>query len=285
MCIRDRQGSGDRKGDLVIAEFRRGSWKRADPSSHRTVMVIDQPAANHNGGHLAFGPDGMLYIGTGDGGGAGDPSGAGQRLNTRLGKLLRIDPIDPDGNGPKRYRTPSANPRAGKSGINDIWSWGLRNPWRFSFDRRNGSLWIGDVGQGAREEVDRSAVGSNGVRAGKGANYGWNRCEGKRRYPDTSARCTFGTLPAYQYSHGTGNCSVTGGYVHRGPSAPAWRGLYVAGDFCGRLFVLNNKGRQKYSKQTGLRIASFGEDAAGRLFMTDVISGSIYRVKLRGPRP
>ncbi len=280
-----RAGSGARNGDTVIAEYRRQSAGSAAPGSARTVLVIDQPQANHNGGHLAFGPDGMLYIGTGDGGGAGDPTGNGQKLNTRLGKLLRIDPVDPDGPGPRRYRTPSANPRVGKSGIDDIWAWGLRNPWRFSFDRKTGNLWIGDVGQGQREEVDRARANARGRAAGKGRNYGWSRCEGTRRYPGTSRRCTFGVRPTYDYAHGNGRCSVSGGYVHRGPEAPAWRGLYVAGDFCGRLFVLDRKGRIKASRITDRRIASFGEDASGRLFATDLVAGKVYRVKLSGPRP
>ena len=280
-----RRASGSRKGDTVIAEYRRKSFRKADPGSRRVLMVIDQPASNHNGGHLAFGPDGLLYIGTGDGGGGGDPQGNGQKLSTRLGALLRIDPLDPDGAGPKRYRTPSSNPRVGKKGINDLWSWGLRNPWRFSFDRANGSLWIGDVGQNAREEVDRSTAFSSGKGAGKGRNYGWNRCEGTRRYPNTAASCAFGILPVHDYAHGAGKCSVTGGYVHRGPSAPTWRGLYIAGDFCGRVFALNSKGVPKFSKVTNRRISSFGEDAGGRLFLTDLANGNIYRVKPTGPRP
>ena len=280
-----RKGSGSKKGDTVIREYRRASGGKANPSSGRTLMVIDQPASNHNGGHLAFGPDGLLYIGTGDGGGSGDPRGNGQKLSTRLGKLLRIDPLDPDGAGPRRYRTPSGNPRVGKSGLDDIWAWGLRNPWRFSFDRANGNLWIGDVGQGAREEVDRSRSNARGRAAGKGRNYGWNRCEGTRRYPNTGAACTFGTRPVHDYAHGAGRCSVTGGYVHRGPSATTWRGLYIGGDFCGRLFVLDSGGKVKLSKTTNRRISSFGEDAAGRIFMTDLANGSVYRVKLSGPRP
>jgi glucose/arabinose dehydrogenase len=173
----------------------------------------------------------------------------------------------------------------GKNGIDDIWSWGLRNPWRFSFDRKSGDLWIGDVGQGAREEVNRSRASSSGKGAGKGANYGWNRCEGKRRYPDAAATCTFGTIPVHDYAHGAGRCSVTGGYVYRGPTATDWRGLYIGGDFCGRLFALNSNGVVRFSKTTDRRMATFGEDAAGRLFMADVLNGSIYRVKPRGPRP
>jgi glucose/arabinose dehydrogenase len=234
---------------------------------------------------MAFGPDGLLHIATGDGGSGGDPQGNGQKLRTRLGKLLRIDPLDPDGGGPRRYRTPRSNPRVGKPGNDDIWAWGLRNPWRFSFDRATGNLWIGDVGQGQREEVDRSLANARGTGAGKGKNYGWNRCEGKRRYPDTSQRCTFGVRPVFDYVHGRGACSVTGGYVHRGPAAPAWRGLYIGGDFCGRLFVLDGKGKLRYSRVTSRAISSFGEDADGRLYVTDLGNGSIYAVRFSGPRP
>lgn len=280
-----RKGSSSKKGDTVIAEFRRSTAGKADKGSRRTLMIIDQPASNHNGGHLAFGPDDLLYIGMGDGGGTGDPNGNGQKLSTRHGALLRIDPLDPDGAGPRRFGIPPSNPRVGTSGQNSLWAWGLRNPWRFSFDRNNGNLWIGDVGQGAREEVDRSRSNAAGRAAGKARNYGWNRCEGKRKYPNTAAVCTFGTRPVHDYAHGAGRCSVTGGYVHRGPSARAWRGLYVGGDFCGRLFVLNVDGKVKLSKVTNRRISSFGEDAAGRLFATDLSNGSIYRVRMSGPRP
>lgn len=280
-----RAGSGARNGDTVVAEYRRLTASTADPSSGRIVMVLNQPAANHNGGHMAFGPDRLLYIATGDGGGAGDPDGNGQKLTSRLGKLLRIDPRDPDGAGPRTYRAPRSNPRVGKPGSNELWAWGLRNPWRFSFDRKNGDLWIGDVGQGQREEVNRARSNAAGRAAGKGKNYGWNRCEGTRRYPATSLRCTFGTRPVHDYPHGTGRCSVTGGHVHRGPSAADWRGLYLAGDFCGRLFVLDRSGSVRYARNTDRRFASFGEDAEGRLFATDLLSGAIYRVKFSGPRP
>ena len=279
-----RRGRGNADGDTVVAEYRRRSAARADPASRRLIMTVGQPYANHNGGHLAFGPDGFLYIGLGDGGSGGDPQGNGQKLTTRLGKLLRIDPRDPDGSGPRTHRVPSSNPRVGRYGRNDIWARGLRNPWRFSFDRSNGDLWVGDVGEGSREEIDRSRSRSNGRGAGKGANYGWRVCEGGRRYPNTSANCGFGTLPVHDYAHGNGRCSVTGGYVHRGPAAIAWRGLYVAGDFCGRLFVLDSSGNVRLSKISNRRISSFGEDGAGRLFVTD-LGGAIYRVKMSGPRP
>ncbi len=280
-----RAAGGSRNGDAVVAEYRRKSAGKARPASRRVLLVVNQPASNHNGGHLAFGPDGYLYVGLGDGGGGGDPRGNAQDLRNRNGSLLRIDPLDPDGKGAKRYRTPGSNPRVGKKGLNDLWAWGLRNPWRFSFDRKNGDLWIGDVGQAAREEVNRAESNKAGRNAGRGQNYGWNRCEGTRRYPGTADPCTFGILPTYDYGRGAGRCSVTGGYVYRGPEAPAWDGLYVAGDFCGRLFVLDKTGRVRLSKVTSRRLSSFGEDAAGRLYATDLLSGKIFRVKLSGPRP
>jgi hypothetical protein len=249
------------------------------------VLVIDQPYANHNGGQLLFGPDGYLYISSGDGGSGGDPHGNGQRLDTLLGKLLRIDPIDPDGAGPRRYRVPRSNPLVGRKGRDAIWAWGLRNPWRLSFDRVKGDLWIGDVGQLAVEEVDRSRANARGRNAGKGRNYGWNRCEGGRRYPDTSLPCRFGTLPVHDYRHGDGRCSVTGGYVHRGPTATHWRGLYVAADYCGRLFVLGQNGGVRLARNPGLRISTFGEDHAGRIFAADLAGGTIYLARFSGPRP
>ncbi len=180
---------------------------------------------------------------------------------------------------------PASNPLVGGPGRDEIWAWGLRNPWRFSFDRRSGDLWIGDVGQGEREEIDRARANARQRGAGKGRNYGWSRCEGSRRYPDTSAACRIGTLPLYDYTHGNGRCSVTGGYVHRGPAAPGWRGLYVAGDYCGRLFVLDQNGRVRLSRTTSRNISSFGEDAAGRIYATDMATGTVAMLRLRGPRP
>ena len=163
-----RAGDGAADGDTVIAEYRRLDARRADPSSRRVLLTVDQPAANHNGGHLAFGPDGYLYIALGDGGGAGDPYGTGQDRGSLLGKLLRIDPLDPDGGGRGRYSVPPSNPLVGRAGLDEIWAWGLRNPWRFSFDRATGDLWIGDVGQGEREEVDRARADGGGQERGQG---------------------------------------------------------------------------------------------------------------------
>jgi glucose/arabinose dehydrogenase len=280
-----RAGRGASLGDTVVAEYRRLDAGRADPASKRVLLTVDQPAANHNGGHLAFGPDGYLYVALGDGGGAGDTYASGQDRGSLLAKLLRIDPLDPDGSGPRRYRVPDSNPWVGTPGRDEVWAWGLRNPWRFSFDRQGGDLWVGDVGQGDREEVDRARADASGQNAGRDVNFGWSRCEGARRFPATGSRCRFGTLPIHDYAHGDGRCSVTGGYVHRGPDAPAWQGLYVAGDYCGRLFVLDGDGDVRLSRNTPRRISSFGEDAAGRLFATDVAKGTIYEVRLSGPRP
>lgn len=275
-------------GDSVIAEYRRASTGRADPSSRRVVLVVPQPYSNHNGGHIAFGPDDLLYIGLGDGGSGGDPHGNGQKRSTLLGKILRIDPVDPDGSGPKRYRVPAGNPFVDRKGRDEIWSLGLRNPWRFSFDRSGGDLWIGDVGQKRREEVDRARADGSGLNAGRGLNFGWNDCEGRREYGDSEGDddnlCEQHTRPVHDYAHGSGRCSVSGGYVHRGPRSPAWHGRYVAGDYCGRLFVLSSQGRVLLSKVTARNISSFGEDRAGRIFLVDH-GGSIYLVGFTGSPP
>ena len=181
-----RRGSGGAAGDTVIAELRRSSTLVADPASFRRLLVIDQPYDNHNGGNLAFGPDGMLYIGMGDGGSGGDPEDRAQDLTSRLGKLLRIDPTDPDGSGPARFTVPADNPYIGETEKHLVWLRGVRNPWRFSFDPATGDLWIGDVGQGATEEIDRLPA-TSGQDAGRAANLGWNVCEGDRLYLSTTA--------------------------------------------------------------------------------------------------
>ncbi|CAN5727356.1 PQQ-dependent sugar dehydrogenase [soil metagenome] len=271
---------------LVIAEYRRGSRGAADPASARTVMVIDLPAVdpNHTGGGLVFGPDGKLYIGVGDGGGLADPGDNGQDLSSPLAKLHRIDPRDPDARGGRRFAVPPGNPFVGKPGLDTIWGYGLRQPWRFSFDRATGDLWIGDVGEDAREEVIRARANRWGRNAGKGRNDGWSRCEGMLELkPDPGGPCTVGRPPIHHYAHGSGWCSVTGGHVFRGPEALAWRGLYVAGDWCGGLFVLDRFGTERLTKVISRRITSFGEDADGRLFA--VGDGHLYRVRLLGPRP
>ncbi len=267
----------DRSGDTVIAEYRRSADPdRADPASERILLRIDQPFANHNGGMLAFGPDGRLYIGTGDGGSAGDPLDAGQRRDALLGKLLRIDP-DPGSTGP--YSVPPDNPFVGTPGARpEIWALGLRNPWRFAFDRLTGQLWIADVGQGRYEEVNRAPDG-----LGRGANYGWARMEGRHCHPsgEGCARPGF-VLPVAEYGHDLG-CSVTGGYVYRGGASPALAGVYLFGDYCsGRLWGIASGGPAEQVPillaETGRTISSFGQDDAGELYLTDLADGSVWRI-------
>jgi glucose/arabinose dehydrogenase len=238
-----------------------GDPDRADHGSRFELLEVTQPASNHNGGMLAFGPDGYLYIGLGDGGGSGDPNNNGQNLNTLLGKLLRIDV---DSGSP--YAVPGSNPFVGVAGLDEIWAYGLRNPWRFSFDRDTGDLWIGDVGQGSWEEVDHQPAASQG-----GENYGWRLMEGTHCY-NPSEDCNDGSLvlPVHEYSHGSNNCSITGGYLYRG-SVPQLAGLYLFGDYCtGRVWAYNpdtDIATQILTDQTVGNVLSFGEDAAGEVYI------------------
>ena len=263
----------DTNGDTHITEFAMRDGI-ADPGSRRDLLFVDQPFSNHNGGHLAFGPDGHLYIGLGDGGSAGDPNGNGQSLSVLLGKMLRIDPR-PSGSDP--YGVPADNPFVGRPGARpEIWAYGLRNPWRYSFDRLTGDLWIGDVGQGEWEEVDLQPGASAG-----GENYGWNSMEGTHLY--SGAEPPEGAVPpVYEYSHGEGGCVVTGGYVYRGEAIPHLRGAYVFADFClGQLEAL----RVRDGDVTDHRvlgpvvstISSFGEDASGELYALSLSEG-IYKL-------
>jgi glucose/arabinose dehydrogenase len=261
-------------GDTVVAEFRRSSSSslRANGGSFRQVIRINQPYSNHNGGMLAFGPDGYLYIGTGDGGDGGDPAERAQNKNSPLGKILRMRPYR---SGSRNYTIPSSNPFVGRSGLDLIWSYGLRNPWRFSFDRSNGDLWIGDVGQERYEEVNLHS-------SGKGVNFGWDRCEGNRRYPNSGSACTTGRRPLRVYTHSGSNCSITGGYSYRGPGDNAWHGRYIYGDYCsGRIWVISKSGSLRTSRDTSYNITSFGEDGRGRLFLV-ARGGQIVRVTFNG---
>ena len=260
----------------VLSRFtvRAGDPNAADASSEQVVLEVPQPFSNHNGGALAFGPDGYLYVGLGDGGSAGDPQSNGQSLRTLLGKVLRIDVRVPD----RPYAVPQDNPYVGPqapSGARgEIWAYGLRNPWRFSFDRATGDLWVGDVGQNRREEIDL-------VR--KGGNYGWNIMEGGDCFSPASGCNRAGLLaPVTTYSHDLG-CSVTGGYVYRGAAHPALRGAYLYADFCsGAIWGLRYDGSEvtdhRLLLDTPLAIASFGEDAAGELYIT-AFDGHVYRVQ------
>nr|MDQ3957927.1 PQQ-dependent sugar dehydrogenase [Actinomycetota bacterium] len=272
----------DTNGDTVIAEYRRSRrrYGQARRASERILLQVDQPFSNHNGGGLEFGPDGFLYIALGDGGSAGDPQGNGQRKDTLLGKILRID-VGP--RGADGYAIPEDNPFAGQpTARGEIWAYGLRNPWRISFDRRTGDLWIGDVGQGEWEEVNREPAGSAG-----GLNYGWNVKEGRSCYP-AGSDCTVPgvtedmTDPLAVYSHADG-CSVTGGYVYRGDAYPVLRGSYLFGDYCsGKVWsvVAGGPDRQEPVEllDTDLSISSFGESVTGELFVTDLGGGRLLRV-------
>jgi glucose/arabinose dehydrogenase len=263
----------DTNGDTVVSSFTAPDGA-GDPSSEQILLTVDQPFANHNGGHLAFGPDGYLYIALGDGGSAGDPENNGQRLDTLLGKLLRID-VDAGGSDP--YAIPDDNPFAGEEEARpEIWAYGLRNPWRFSFDRETGDLWIADVGQDVYEEVNREAARGSG-----GLNYGWRVVEGPDCYEEGCDTGDF-VAPVATYTHDFG-CSITGGYVYRGEAFPNLQGAYVAGDYCsGNIWALPADVRSVADPEpaldTELRISSFGEDADGELYLTDAAGGSVFQV-------
>jgi glucose/arabinose dehydrogenase len=263
----------DTAGDTVVARYL-ASGDRADPASEVIILRVAQPFANHNGGALAFGPDGYLYIGTGDGGSGGDPHGNGQSLNALLGKILRLDV---DGGNP--YAVPADNPFAGSGEVAaEIWAFGLRNPWRIAFDRPTGDLYIGDVGQNRWEEIDVVPAGAPG-----GANFGWNVREGLHEYAGDAT--TELVDPAAEYSHDFG-CSVTGGVVVRDPALPAWDGTYLYGDYCsGRVWGLRRSAEGGWLNgplfETGASISAFGEGADGRVYLLDY-AGTIYRLAAAG---
>ena len=271
----------DRDGNTVVSELRAPdpADDRADAGSERVLLRIDQPFPNHNGGALAIGPDGFLWIATGDGGSGGDPQGNGQRLDTLLGKLLRIDPR-PTAGAP--YGIPAGNPFVGRAGaLGEIWAYGLRNPWRFSFDRSTGDLWIGDVGQGSIEEVDRWPAD-----APAGPNFGWNTMEASACFdPPEGCDATGLVLPVAEYGHDRG-CSVTGGYVYRGPAVAGLGGTYLYADYCsGTIWGLDAGSAPAAPRvllQSGLAVASFGEDEAGELYVVDLAGGGVFRVVAPG---
>lgn len=264
-------------GDTVIASYRANppGADVADRASAQVLLTINQPQSNHNGGLVKFGPDGMLYIGMGDGGSAGDmgpghaPQGNGQSLTTLLGKILRIQVGT---TGP--YAVPAGNPNLGAGARPEIWAYGVRNPWRFSFDRATGDLYIGDVGQNSWEEIDFQPKGAPG-----GANYGWPWWEGAHRYRAGAPR-PGDTKPIAELSHAGSQCSVTGGYVYRGARIPALSGYYVFGDYCsGKLWTLVRLGgawRMSLLRATTFAISSFGEDDNGELYVVDH-HGAVYR--------
>jgi len=261
-------------GDIRVVEFK-GRRNRARKASARTILAQDHSTyGNHNGGQLQFGPDGRLYIGLGDGGGGGDPFGSGQNLGSKLGKILRINPRG-------KPRIPRSNPFRGRSGANPaVYSYGLRNPWRFSFDRTTGDLYIGDVGGGRWEEIDRRPRGSASP-----SNFGWSAYEGREHVRDTPLGPDPPTPPIAFYPHRKGACTaVVGGYVYRGPSLPGARGRYFYGDLCsGLVWSVRIAG----GKATAWRrepvvvpqlLASFGEDAAGELYAVSLAGGTVYRI-------
>ncbi len=252
-------------GDTVIARYQvTGDANTADPNSEKRLLGVRQPFPNHNGGVLAFGPDGFLYLGLGDGGSAGDPFENGQKLDTFLGKILRIDVDNGD-----PYSIPSDNPFG-----TEVWHYGLRNPWRISFDRLNGDLFIADVGQGDWEEIDIAPRGQGGL------NFGWNLFEGNHPYAGGSDSGI--TQPVAEYDHSQG-CSVTGGYVYRG-SLSEWQGIYLYGDYCSGFvwgLIESSQGWQNQLLfETGYHITSFGQDEAGELYLADQ-GGAIYQLDTR----
>ncbi|WKZ51648.1 MAG: PQQ-dependent sugar dehydrogenase [Anaerolineales bacterium] len=259
-----------RGGDTVIARFHASLDQNADPNSEARLLTVKQPFGNHNGGGLAFGPDGYLYIALGDGGSGGDPYGNGQSLKTLLGKILRIDVDNGD-----PYAIPADNPFG-----NEIFHYGLRNPWRFSFDPLTHDLWIGDVGQGEWEEIDFLPAGTPG-----GVNFGWNRFEGMHDYTAGAIPENYRS-PLFEYSHNEG-CSVTGGYVYRG-AMREWQGVYFYGDFCsGKVWgALRTVGAAEEIStstvlfETGAQITSFGVDETGELYIA-AMNGSILRLARR----
>lgn len=269
----------DLAGDTVIAEYRRAPRDRLRAMRReRVILTVDQPFANHNGGGLAFGPDGMLYVALGDGGSAGDPQNNGQRTDTLLGKVLRIDVSS----RATPYEIPDDNPLVGRPAARgEIWDYGLRNSWRISFDRETGELWIADVGQGEWEEVNREPAGSGG------RNYGWRVKEGRDCYPAGEECAVTAPLedmvdPLAVYSHDLG-CSITGGYVYRGRAFPELAGNYFFGDYCsGRVWAVAAGGPENQDPvrllDSKLSISSFGEDDRGELFVTDLAGGRLLRV-------
>jgi glucose/arabinose dehydrogenase len=268
-------------GDTVIRLLYRDpvNPKRATRTASKAIMTIGQPYSNHNGGNLAF-YGGFLFIGMGDGGSAGDPGNRAQNVNSLLGKILRID-VNGTSAG-RNYRIPPGNPYIGRTGRDEIWARGVRNPWRWSFDRANGDLWIGDVGQNRYEEIDRSVKPASSA-AGRGVNYGWRVMEGRHCFAPSSGCSTSGKIrPLVEYSHASGNCSVTGGFVYRGPD-PILQGRYFFADYCsGRIWTVGYRAATPAAPfrllDTSLLVTSFGEDEAGRVYVVDH-GGTVYRIE------
>jgi len=252
-------------GATVVAEFKNSTKSPFTPSSsERILLVIPQPYGNHNGGMIAFGPDGFLYIGMGDGGASGDPGNRSQHPREILGKMLRID-VDQG----RPFAIPPDNPFLDHAQGQAIYALGLRNPWRFSFDRQSGDLWVGDVGQNHWEEINRVE---------RGRNYGWRIMEGGHCFnPPTACPQTGLALPIAEYKNASPRCAITGGYVYRGDTIPAIRGNYLFADFCSGEIMRLSDGNITVLLDTGLHISSFGEDGKGELYVVDH-GGGIYKI-------
>jgi glucose/arabinose dehydrogenase len=267
-------------GATVVSELRASTDRdSADPDSERQLLSVAQPFANHNGGQLAFGPDGYLYIGLGDGGSGGDPLGNGQNRNVLLGKILRLD-VDRQSAGDP-YGIPADNPFAAGgadpgAGLPEIWAYGLRNPWRFSFDPEGGAMYIGDVGQGSWEEIDRQPGDSRG-----GENYGWSVMEGRQCFQFDCDQAPY-VKPIAQYSHEVG-CAVAAGHVYRGNEYPELDGVYVFADYCSGIFftlqIDEGTITPKQVLDSELRVTAFGVSETGELYVAD-LNGGIYRVRV-----
>ncbi len=270
----------DLSNNIVVREYKTfvSSPNRVDTSTARTIITIAKPYNNHNGGMLAFASGGYLFMSTGDGGGIGDSGNRAQSTSSLLGKMLRIDINGTTST--KNYRIPSSNPYVGRDGLDEIWQIGLRNPWRWSFDRANGNMWIGDVGQEFWEEVNRAVRTSSGP--GRGVNWGWRSLEGTHCHKPAIGCTTTGmTMPLLDYEHVSGRCSVIGGYVYRGSNLPGLVGYYVFGDFCtGEIWAVPSGASRPATKvllrDTSLTISSFGEGGSNELYVLDRGGGRMY---------
>ena len=264
----------DRGGNTVVARFTgKPGATGADPASEKILLQVKQPYPNHNGGGVVFGPDGYLYLSLGDGGSGGDPQNRAQSLSTLLGKILRIDVDHGD-----PYTIPADNPFANGGGLPEIWAYGLRNPWRFSFDKATGDLYIADVGQNLYEEINFVPAGSP-----DGLNFGWNYREGLHAYKDSVPAGANFVDPVWEYSHDQG-CSITGGFVYRGQAAPQLQGTYVYSDYCsGRIWGLTRGADGKWTNQVltemGASISAFGQDLAGDLYVLEHSEGRVMRLE------